>query len=142
MYGWDIALALELLAVLLGFFLWFKAARAEGGPKKLAKAVAVVVIILAVLLAACTVTRAFMNAGAAKTGPYGPGYKCSKMMHGGGGDEGKCPCCGGDWKGHGPGMKGEGYGKGMGHGPGMMGDKTCPRLEEAEPASAEEPGTE
>jgi hypothetical protein len=135
MYGWDIALALELVALLLGFFLWFKASRAEGGPKKLAKVVAIVVVILAILLAACTITRAFMNAGAAKAGVYGPGHKCFKMMHGGGVAEGKCPCCGKEWgPGHGPGM--------MGMGPGMMGGKPCPRLEEMPPASAEEPETE
>ena len=135
MYGWDIALALELLALLFGFILWFKAARAEGGPKKLAKIVAIVVIILAVLLAACTITRAFMYAGAGKAGPYGPGYKCIKMMHGAAREGGKCPCCGEEWgPGHGPGM--------MGKGPAMMGGKPCPRLEEAPPASAEEPDTE
>lgn len=128
MYGWDIALALELLALLFGFILWFKAARAEGGPKKLAKVVAIVVIILAVLLAACTVTRAFMYAGAGKAGPCGPGYKCVKMMSHGGFEEGKCPCCGGAYgKGHGPGM-------------GKMGMPPCPRMEE--PAPAEEPDTE
>jgi hypothetical protein len=131
-YGWDIALALELLVLLFGFMIWFKAARAEGGPKKLAKVVAIVVIILAVLLAACTVTRAFMYAGAGKAGPYGPGYKCFKMMHHGGFEKGKCPCCGAvHGKGHGPGM-------------GMMGTPPCPMMEEPateEPAS-EEPKTE
>lgn len=133
MYGWDIALALELLALLFAFMIWFKAARAEGGPKKLAKIVAIVVVILAILLAVCTVTRAFMYAGAGKAGPYGPGHKCFMMMHGGDFEEGKCPCCGGDWKGHGPGM--------MGMGPGMMGGNPCPGLKEAPPASVEEPET-
>lgn len=127
MFGWDIALGLELLVVLFGFILWFKAARAEGGPKKLAKVVAIVVIIFAVLLAVCTVTRAFMYAGAGKPGPYGPGYKCFKMMHRGGFEEGKCPCCGAAFgKGHGPGM-------------GMMGMPPRPQLEE--PAPAAEPET-
>ncbi|HUV85882.1 MAG TPA: hypothetical protein VMX79_02085 [bacterium] len=135
MHGWDIALALELLALLFGFILWFKAARAEGGPKKLAKVVSIVVIILAVLLAACTVTRAFMYAGAGKAGPYGPGHKCCMMMQHGGFEEGKCPCCGAAYgKGHGPGM-----GKGRGLGPGMGGKFPCPWMEEPAP---EEPKTE
>jgi hypothetical protein len=133
MSGWDTALALELLAVIFGFFLWFKAARAEGGPKKLAKVVAIVIIILAVLLAVCTVTRAFLYAGSGKAATMGGwGYG---MMHGGGYGEYKCPNCGHVWKGS--------YGSGMkGMGPGMMGGKPCPRLEETPPASAEEPGTE
>ena len=127
MYDWQLALGLELLAVVFGFMLWFMAAKAEGGPKKLAKVVAIVVIILAVLLAACTVTRAFMYAGEGKAGPCGPGYKCIKMMHRGGFEEGECPCCGGaHGKGHGPGM-------------GMMGTPPCPRMEEPVP---EEPKTE
>ncbi|UCE28180.1 MAG: hypothetical protein JSW52_05385 [Candidatus Coatesbacteria bacterium] len=126
MYGWDIALGLELLAVVFGFILWFKAARAEGGPRKLAKVVAIVVIILAVLLAACTVTRAFMYACGEKPGPYGTGYKCFKMMHGGF-EEGKCPSCGMvHGKSHGPGME-------------MMGMPPCPYVEEPAP---EEPETE
>ncbi|MEE8640199.1 MAG: hypothetical protein V3T41_07295, partial [bacterium] len=105
MYDWQIALGLELLVVVFGFVLWFMAAKAEGGPRKLAKVVAIVVIILAVLLAACTVTRAFMYACGEKPGPCGPGYKCSKMMMHGGFEEGKCPSCGAvHGKGHGPGM--------------------------------------
>jgi hypothetical protein len=132
MYGWDIALALELVAMLLGFFLWFKAARAEGGPKKLARVVAIVVVILAILLMACTITRAFMNAGAGKAGPCGPGYKCIKMMHRGDFEEGKCPCCG------------EAHGKGHGPGMGMMGMPPCPGMEESETEepAPEEPETE
>ena len=130
MYGWDIALALELVALLLGFFLWFKAARAEGGPKKLARVVAIVVVILAILLMACTVTRAFMNAGEAKAGPHGTGYKCFKMMRHGDFEEGKCPCCG------------EAHGKGPGMG--MMGMPPCPGMEEpeTEEPAPEEPETE
>jgi hypothetical protein len=121
MFGWDIALGLELLAVLFGFILWFAAVKAEGGPKKLAKVVAIVVIIIAVLLAVCTVTRAFMYAGKCKAGPYGPGAKCCMMTHRGGFEEGKCPCCGAAFgKGHGPGM-------------GMMGMPPHPRLEEPAP---------
>jgi hypothetical protein len=133
MYGWDIALALELLAVLLGFMLWFKAARAEGGPKKLAKVVAIIIIILAVLLAVCTVTRAFMYAGAAKGGAY---YKAGLMMHGGhmasAGGGWRCPQCGAE------------FGKGYGGGMGMKGMPSCPRIEEPAPeeAAAEEPMTE
>lgn len=125
MFGWDIALALELLVVVFGFVLWFMAAKAEGGPKKLARVVAIVIIILAVLLAVCTVTRAFMYAGAGKPGPYGPGYKSFKMMHHGGFEKGRCPCCGAVYgKGHGPGM-------------GMMGTPPCPRVKEPAPAPAE-----
>jgi hypothetical protein len=122
MYDWQIALGLELLAVVFGFILWFMAAKAEAGPRKLAKVVAIVVIILAVLLAACTVTRAFIYACDGKPGPCGPGYKCSMMMmHGGGFEEGKCPSCGAvHGKGHGPGM-------------GMMGMPPCPRAEEPAP---------
>lgn len=134
MCGWDVALALELLAVLFGFMIWFKAARAEGGPKKLAKVVAIIIIILAVLLAICTVTRAFLYAGSGKAAMMGGwGYG---MMHGGYG-MGKCPNCGHVWKGgYGPGM--------MGKGPGMMGVMPCPRAEEVPPAEGaeEEPKTE
>ena len=140
MYGWDIALALELLAVIFGFLLWFKAAQAETGPRKLAKVVAIVVIF-AVLLAVCTVTPAFMYAGSVQAGPAGDwGHGCYKM-HGAAHEEGKCPCCGGEWKpGHGPGKTRKE--PGMGRGPGMMGGQPCPRLEEPTAGSAEEPGTE
>jgi hypothetical protein len=121
MYDWQIALGLELLAVVFGFILWFMAAKAEAGPRKLAKVVAIVIIIFATLLVACTVTRAFMYACAGEPGPCGPGYKCSMMMHGGGFEEGKCPSCGAvHGKGHGPGM-------------GMMGMPPCPRAEEPAP---------
>ena len=127
MFDWQIALGLELLAVVFGFVLWFMAAKAEAGPRKLAKVVAIVVIILAVLLAACTVTRAFTYAYGEKPGPYGPGYKCFKMMHGGGFEEGECPSCGmAHGKGHGPGME-------------MMGMPPCPYVEEPAP---DEPETE
>lgn len=128
MFDWQIALGLELLAVVFGFVLWFMAAKAEAGPRKLAKIVAIVVIILAVLLAACTVTRAFMYACGGKPGPCGPGYKCSKMMMHGGFEKGVCPSCGmAHGKGHGPGME-------M-----MKGEFPCPRMEEPAP---EEPKTE
>jgi len=60
LFGWQIAFALELLVLLLGFGLWFKAAKAEAGPKKLGRIAAIVVIILAVLLAACTLSKAFL----------------------------------------------------------------------------------
>jgi hypothetical protein len=133
MYGWDIALGLELLAVLLGFMLWFKSARAEGGPKKLAKVVAIVIIIFAVLLAVCTVTRAFLYAGSGKAAMMGGwGYG---MMHGGHMGPGvvwRCPRCGAEFrKGHGPGM-------------GMMGVMPYSQTEEAPPAESavEEPKTE
>lgn len=126
MFDWQIALGLELLAVIFGFILWFKAAKAEVGPRRLAKVVAIVVIILAVLLAACTVTRAFMYAYGERPGPYGPGYKYFKMMHGDF-EEGKCPTCGM--------VHGKGYGPGME----MMGTPPSPYVEEPAP---EEPETE
>ncbi len=130
MFGWDIALALELLVLLFGFIIWFKAAKAEGGPKKLAKVVAIVVVIFVVLLAVCTITRAFLYAGAGKAGPYGPGYKCHMMMGHGGLEKGKCPCCGAAYgKGHGPGM-----------GMGMMGMPPGPEVEKPAPATAEAGG--
>jgi len=66
MYGWLIALALYLLVVLGAFALWFRAARADAGPKRLAKVVAVVLVVLAVLLAACTVAKALRGYGAAR----------------------------------------------------------------------------
>lgn len=129
MFDWQIALGVELLAVVFGFILWFMAAKAEAGPRKLAKVVAIVVIILAVLLAACTVTRAFTYAYGEKPGPYGTGYKCFKMMHGGGFEEGECPSCG----------MAHGKGHGKGHGPGMemMGMPPCPHVEEPAPEVSE-----
>jgi hypothetical protein len=133
MYGWDVALALELLVVLFGFMIWFMAARAESGPKKLAKVVAIIIIILAVLLAICTVTRAFLYAGSGKAAMMGGwGYG---MMHGGHmapGEVWRCPQCGAEFrKGHGPGM-------------GMMGVMPYSQPEEAPPAEGaeEEPKTE
>jgi hypothetical protein len=134
MHGWDVALALELLAVILGFMLWFKAARAEGGPKKLAKVVAIIIIILSVLLAVCTVTRAFLYAGSEKAAMMGGwGYGMTHGGHMAGAGEGwQCPRCGAKF--------GKGYGPGMG----MMGVMPCPRAEEAPPAEGaeEEPKTE
>jgi len=131
MCGWDVALALELLVLLFAFMIWFKAARAEGGPKKLAKVVAIVVVILAVLLMICTVTRAFMYAGEGKGAFGGKGHGCYKMikMHKmGEWEEGMCPCCGEAFgPGHHPGM-----------GKGMMGEVPCPGMEKpAEPAPEE-----
>ncbi len=127
MYDWQLALGLELLAVVFGFMLWFMAAKAEGGPKKLAKVVAVVVVVVAVLLMACTITRAFMYAGEWKAGPAGEGpgcYKMYKMHKMGEWEEGMCPCCGSEMK--------EGHGPGIGM---MKGEFPCPRMEER--ASAE-----
>jgi len=66
MYGWLIALALYLLVVLGAFALWFRAARADAGPRRLAKVVAVVLLVLAVLLAACTIAKALQGYGAAR----------------------------------------------------------------------------
>lgn len=135
MYGWDIALALELLVLLFGFMIWFKAARAEGGPKKLAKVVAIVVVILAVLLMICTVTRAFMYAGEGKGGFAGKGHGCYMMMKMhkmGESEEGMCPCCG---KAFGPGHR-------LGMGKGMMGEFAHPSMEEPAEPAPEEPETE
>lgn len=138
MFDWQIALGLELLAILLGFFLWFKAAQAEAGPRKLAKIVAVVIIIFATLLVACTLAKAIIK--------YGD-YKAAKA-YGPWAGEGPCPCGEGfHGKGFGPGMgkgpgmgMGHGTGKGRGLGPGMGGEFPCPRTEEPAPATAEAGG--
>jgi len=114
-FGWQIALALELLVILVAFKLWFKAAKMEVGPKKLAKVVAIVVIVLALLLAVCTVTKAALSYGEyrackAKGMTCGPGMMGPGMGMMGHGPGGGMPCC--------PGMTG-GPGKGMMGGPGM-----------------------
>ncbi|NIT35935.1 MAG: hypothetical protein GTN49_05460 [candidate division Zixibacteria bacterium] len=135
MFGWDIALGLEILVVAFGFILWFKAARAEAGPRKLAKVVAIVVIIFAVLLAVCTVTRAFMYAGEWKGGFAGKGHCCYMMMKMhkmGEWEEGMCPCCG---KAFGPGHR-------PGMGKGMMAESPHPSMAEPAEPAPEEPETE
>jgi len=133
MFGWDIALGLELLAVLFGFILWFAAVKAEGGPKKLAKVVAIVVIILAVLLAVCTVTRAFMHAGAWKDGPhYKPWCKMHAVHKAEKGEGWCCPCCGAV----------HGKGRHPRRGMGMMREFARPPAEEPPPATVEKPRPE
>ncbi len=135
MFDWQIALGLELLAVVFGFILWFMAAKAEAGPRKLAKVVAVVIIIFATLLVACTLAKAIINYSEYKAAPaYGP---CAGMAAG----SGPCPPCGAAY-GEGPGAgigKGSGTDKGRGLGGGKAGMFPCPRAEEPAP---EEPKTE
>lgn len=133
MFGWDIALGLELLVVVFGFILWFKAAEAEAGPRKLARIVAIVVIIFAVLLAVCTVTRAFMYAGKWKEGPhYKPWYKMHAVEKGEKGEGWRCPCCGAVYgKGRQPRM-----------GMGMMREFARPPAERPPAAAVEKPGPE
>jgi len=121
-FGWQIALALELLVILVAFKLWFKAAKMEVGPKKLAKVVAIVVIVLALLLAVCTVTKAALSYGEyrackAKGMTCGPGMMGPGMGMMGQGPGGM-PCCPGMMGGPGKGMMG-GPGTGMMGGPGM-----------------------
>jgi hypothetical protein len=128
LFDWQIALGLELLVIVLGFFLWFKAAKAEAGPRKLAKVVAVVIIIFATLLVACTLAKALIKYSEYKAAKaYGP---CAGEWAG----EGPCPR-GGALHGKGPGM-----GKGRGLGPGKGGEFPCPRMEEPAPATAEAGG--
>jgi hypothetical protein len=130
MYFWQIAFGIELLAVVLGFFLWFKAARAEAGPKKLGKIVAIIIIILAVLMMACTLAKAIIYGGqGGMWGGHGPCYM-SGPGEGYGPGGWRCPKCGTVMGG--PGMMGPGYygmtGKGKGMGPGMTGKLTCPGM--------------
>lgn len=125
-------MGLELLAVLFGFFLWFKAAKAEAGPRKLAKVAAVVIIIFATLLVACTLAKAIINYSEYKAAAYG-------AYAGAAADPGRCPRC--------VAVPGEGPGPGIGRGSciskgrGLGGDKAakflCPRAEEPAPAAAE-----
>ena len=61
MFDWQIALGLELLVILVGFVLFLKADN-ESKPRTFAKIVAIVVIIFAALLAACTVAKAALYA--------------------------------------------------------------------------------
>lgn len=124
-------MGLELLAVLLGFFLWFKAVKAEAGPRKLAKVVAVVIIIFATLLVACTLAKALINYSEYKAAVHGP-------YAGAAAGSGACPRCGAvRGEGPGPGV-GKGFctGKGRGLGGGKAGKFPCPRAEEPAPGTA------
>jgi uncharacterized membrane protein YgcG len=149
MFDWQIALALELLAIILGFFLWFKAAKAEAGPRKLAKIVAVLIIILATLLIGCTLAKAIISYSEYKAAEaYGP---CAGEWAG----KGPCPTCGGEHgkgpctgAGVGPGSgmgkgsgggKGSGMGKGRGLGSGTGGKGSSPRPKPT-PSTAEAGG--
>ncbi len=131
MFNWQVAFALELLVILFGFWLWFVTARAEAGPKKLAKIVAIVIIILAVLLGICTLTKAVLFASGCGTGGAG-GMPCRHMGPGG---MAMPP--------HGPGMGGMGMMGGPGSGGmGMMGGYGGPATGEAPPGTAEETAPE
>lgn len=61
MFAWQIALGVELLAVLAALLVFLKAANAEAGPRTFVKLVAVIVAVLATLLAACTLTKAVLE---------------------------------------------------------------------------------
>jgi hypothetical protein len=61
MFGWQIALGLELLVILVGFLVFLKADE-ETRPRTFVKIVAIVAIIFTALLAACTVTKAVLYA--------------------------------------------------------------------------------
>jgi hypothetical protein len=136
MFDWQIALGLELLAVLFAFFLWFKAAKAEAGPRKLAKVVAVVIIIFATLLVPCTLAKAIINYSEYKAATYG-------AYAGAAADLGRCPGCGAV-HGEGPGRgigRGSCISKGRGFSTGKAAEFPCPRAEKLPPATAEA-GTE
>ena len=62
MFEWQVALGLELLVILVGFLVFLKAADDESRPRTFVKIVAIIVIIFAVLLAVCTVTKAVLYA--------------------------------------------------------------------------------
>lgn len=94
-FDWQIAFALELLVIIFGFGLWFKAARAETGPKKLGRIAAIVLIILAVLLSACTLSKAFLAYKEAKDA-QAKAAECTGTcpdctLETGGGRGGPCP---------------------------------------------------
>ncbi len=61
MFAWQIALGVELLAVLGALLVFLKAANAEAGPRTFVKLVAVIVAVVATLLAACTLTKAVLE---------------------------------------------------------------------------------
>ena len=61
MFEWQVALGLELLVILVGFFVFLKADD-ESRPRTFVKVIAIIVIVFTVLLAACTVTKAVLNA--------------------------------------------------------------------------------
>ncbi len=62
MFLWQIAFALEMLVILVGFWVLLKAANVAAGPKLFAQIVAVIVIIISFLLAGCTLTKAILYA--------------------------------------------------------------------------------
>jgi hypothetical protein len=66
MFAWQIALGVELLAVLAALLVFLKAANAEAGPRTFVKLVAVIVAVSATLLAACTLTKAVLKTPKAK----------------------------------------------------------------------------
>ena len=62
MVAWQIALGVELLVVLVAFFVFLKASSAEAGPRTFVKIVAVVAVVGAVAMAGWTVTNAVLKA--------------------------------------------------------------------------------
>lgn len=62
MFAWQVALGVELLVILVAFFVFLKASNAAAGPRTFVKIVAVAVVIGAVAMAGWTVTNAVLNA--------------------------------------------------------------------------------
>jgi hypothetical protein len=62
MFAWQVALGVELLVILVAFFVFLKASNAEAGPRTFVKIMAVAVVIGAVAMAGWTVTNAVLNA--------------------------------------------------------------------------------
>jgi hypothetical protein len=62
MFDWQLVFILELFVVLCGFGIILWAANAAAGPRTFARVVAIIVIVLATLLAICTLTKAVIYA--------------------------------------------------------------------------------
>lgn len=62
MFAWQVALGVELLVVLVAFFVFLRASNEEAGPRTFVKIVSVAAIIGAVGLAGWTVTDAVLKA--------------------------------------------------------------------------------
>jgi hypothetical protein len=62
MFAWQVALGVELLVVLVAFFVFLKASNAEAGPRTFVKIVSVFAVVGAVGMAGWTVTNAVLKA--------------------------------------------------------------------------------
>jgi hypothetical protein len=62
MFAWQVALGVELLVILVAFFVFLKASNAEAGPRTFVKVVAVVAVVGAMVLAGWTLTNAVLKA--------------------------------------------------------------------------------